>query len=192
MAPNRPRSPGLELKGLTSKGRQVSHGREAASRIASERGRAGRTAEGDKDMWGEQVIRTDAPAIVILVRLMVGAVFLSEGIQKFLFPDQLGTGRFLKIGLPMPELLGPFVGTFEIVCGSLVLLGLITRLAVIPLLVIMAVALVTTKWPILLNQGFWAAAHEARTDWSMFLGALFLLIVGAGPWSLDTLVASRR
>jgi uncharacterized membrane protein YphA (DoxX/SURF4 family) len=142
-------------------------------------------------MW-EGLLHSNAPATIILVRLMVGAVFLSEGIQKFLFPDQLGTGRFLKIGLPMPELLGPFVGTFEIVCGSLVLLGLITRLAVIPLLVIMAVALVTTKWPILLNQGFWAAAHEARTDWSMFLGALFLLIVGAGPWSLDTLVASRR
>ena len=138
-------------------------------------------------MW-EQLIRSDAPAVVIVIRLMVGAVFLSEGIQKFLFPDQLGPGRFLKIGLPMPELLGPFVGTFEIACGSLVLLGLLTRLAVIPLLVIMAVALATTKWPILVNQGFWAAAHEARTDWSMFLGALFLLIVGAGPWSLDALI----
>lgn len=142
-------------------------------------------------MW-DQLVRSDAPSAVILIRLMVGAVFLSEGIQKFLFPDQLGTGRFLKIGLPMPELLGTFVGTFEIVCGSLVLLGLITRLAVIPLLVIMAVALVTTKWPILLNQGFWAAAHEARTDWSMSLGALCLLIVGAGPWSLDAWLAPRR
>src|SRR5688572_23311580 len=98
---------------------------------------------------------------------MVGAVFLSEGIQKLLFPDQLGAGRFLEIGLPMPEFLGPFVGTFEIACGSLVLLGLLTRLAVIPLLVIMAVALITTKWPILVSQGFWAAAHEARTDCSM-------------------------
>lgn len=55
---------------------------------------------------------------------MVGAVLLSEGIQKFLFPGQLGAGRFVKIGLPMPEVLGPFVGTFEIVCGSLVLLDL--------------------------------------------------------------------
>lgn len=142
-------------------------------------------------MW-EQLVRSDAPAVVILLRLMVGAVFVSEGIQKFLFPDQLGAGRFLKIGLPMPELLGPFVGTFEIVCGTLVLLGLLTRLAVIPLLIIMTVALITTKWPILVNQGFWAAAHEARTDWSMFLGALFLLIVGAGPWSLDTWLAPRR
>ncbi|HLG55221.1 MAG TPA: DoxX family protein [Vicinamibacterales bacterium] len=72
------------------------------------------------------------------------------------FPDQLGAGRFLTIGLPMPELLGPFVGTFEIVGGGLVLLGLLTRLAAIPLLVIMAVALATTKWPILVDQGFWS------------------------------------
>lgn len=142
-------------------------------------------------MW-KRLIGTDAPATVVLIRLMIGAVFLSEGIQKFLFPDQLGAGRFLKIGLPMPELLGPFVGTFEIVCGSLVLLGLLTRLAVIPLLVIMAVALTTTKWPMLAAQGFWHMAHEARTDWSMALGSLLLLIVGAGPWSLDARLQSRR
>lgn len=142
-------------------------------------------------MW-EQLVRSDAPSVVILIRLMVGAVFLSEGIQKFLFPDQLGSGRFLEIGLPMPELLGPFVGAFEIVCGSLVLLGLLTRLAVIPLLVIMAVALTTTKWRILADQGFWSMAHEARTDWSMTLGALFLLVVGAGPWSADAWLSSRR
>jgi len=142
-------------------------------------------------MW-DQLVRSDAPAAVILIRFIVGPVFLSEGIQKFLFPDQLGTGRFLKIGLPMPELLGPFVGAVEIVCGSLVLLGLITRLAVIPLLAIMAVALATTKWPMLVNQGFWTAAHEARTDWSMSLGSLFLLVVGGGPWSLDGWLMSRR
>jgi uncharacterized membrane protein YphA (DoxX/SURF4 family) len=92
----------------------------------------------------------------------------------------------------MPELLGPFVGTFEIVCGALVLLGMVTRLAAIPLLVIMAVALTTTKWPMLADGGFWAMAHEARTDWSMALGALFLLVVGAGPWSVDAWFSSRR
>jgi uncharacterized membrane protein YphA (DoxX/SURF4 family) len=142
-------------------------------------------------MW-KRLIGTDAPATVVLIRVLIGAVFLSEGIQKFLFPDQLGAGRFLKIGLPMPELLGPFVGSFEIVCGSLVLLGLLTRLAVIPLLVIMAVALTTTKWPMLAAQGFWHMAHEARTDWSMSLGSLFLLIGGAGPWSFDARLQSRR
>lgn len=138
-------------------------------------------------MW-ERLLRTGAPPAVILVRLMVGAVFLSEGIQKFLFPDQLGVGRFMRIGLPIPELLGPFVGACEILFGSLVLIGLATRLAAIPLLTIMTVALVTTKLPLLVERGFWSMAHEMRTDWSMFLGSLLLLIVGAGPWSLDSLL----
>jgi putative oxidoreductase len=141
-------------------------------------------------MWKHGSVTT-APASVILIRLLVGAVFLSEGIQKFLFPDQLGAGRFLKIGLPSPEILGPFVGGLEILSGTLVLMGLLTRFAVIPLLAIMAVALTTTKWPILVNEGFWAMAHEARTDWSMTLGALFLLLVGGGPWSADAWLESR-
>lgn len=121
----------------------------------------------------------------ILIRLMVGGVFLSEGIQKFLFPAELGAGRFAKIGLPMPEALAPFVGTFEIACGALVLLGLWTRVAVVPLIVIMLTAIATTKLPILAANGFWAMAHEARTDWSMLLGSLFLLIAGGGRWSMD-------
>lgn len=145
----------------------------------------------DEHMW-KKLARTNASSATLLVRIMVGTVFLSEGIQKFLFPDQLGAGRFLKIGLPMPELLAPFVGTFEIACGSLVQVGLFTRIAVIPLLAIMSVALTTTKWPMLAAQGFWYMAHESRTDWSMILGSLYLLIVGAGTWSLDARLASRR
>lgn len=141
-------------------------------------------------MW-KRVLRTNGSAAVVLIRLMVGAVFVSEGLQKFLFPDQLGAGRLLKIGLPMPDLLAPFVGTFEILCGSLVLLGLVTRLAVIPLLVIMAVALTTTKWPMLATQGLWAMAHEARTDWSMSIGSLYLLVVGAGRRSFDARFAAK-
>lgn len=60
----------------------------------------------------------------------MGAVFLSEGIQKFLFPQQLGTGRFTKIGIPMPEFTASFVGVTEIVCGALLLLdcSLVLRL----------------------------------------------------------------
>ena len=132
-----------------------------------------------------RLMSTDAPAAVILIRLMVGAVFLSEGLQKFLFPAQLGSGRFLKIGLPAPEFLGPFVGGFEIVCGVLVLVGLVTRVAVIPLIAIMLVALTTTKIPMLEAQGFWHMAHESRTDWAMLLGSVYLLTTGAGAWSAD-------
>lgn len=136
-----------------------------------------------------RITETRAPASAVLIRLAVGSVFLSEGIQKLLFPAELGAGRFAKIGLPAPEILGPFVGAVEIACGALVLLGLATRLAAVPLIVTMLVAITTTKVPILVKRGFWAMAHESRTDWAMLLGALFLLLVGAGPLSLDARLA---
>lgn len=132
-----------------------------------------------------KLLRTDRAATTILIRLMVGAVFLSEGIQKFLFPAVRGAGRFKKIGLPEPEFLGYFVGSFEVVCGLLLLLGLFTRLAAIPLLIIMLVAMATTKADVLVNDGLWAMAHGSRTDWSMLLGSMFLLLKGGGRWSAD-------
>lgn len=118
-----------------------------------------------------RITTTHASRAVILVRLMVGAVFLSEGIQKFLFPADVGAGRFGKIGFDSPVFVAQFVACFEITCGILVLVGLITRLAVIPLIVIMFTAISMTKVPILANQGFWKMAHEARTDWSMLLAS---------------------
>lgn len=127
------------------------------------------------------------PAAVILIRLVTGWVFLSEGIQKFLFPAALGFGRFAKIGIPAPHFSAPFTGGFEIVCGALLILGLFTRFATVPLLIVISVALGTTKLPMLMHQGFWAAMHEARTDLCMLFGLIFLLIAGAGPLSLDAL-----
>ncbi len=138
-----------------------------------------------------KILSVSAPATVIVLRVMIGAVFLSEGLQKFLFADQLGVGRFARIGLPAPDLLAPVVGGIEVTCGLLVLVGCLTRLAVVPLLIIMAVALVSTKVPILLERGFWEMAHEARTDWSMTLASVFVLIEGAGPWSVDRWLVRR-
>ena len=129
---------------------------------------------------------------VLLIRILVGWVFLSEGIQKFLFPDSLGVGRFVKIGIPWPQVMAPFVGVVEIVCGSLLLIGLITRLATVPLLIDIAVALYSTKIVTLAKNGLWGTLHEARTDVSMLLGLIFLLLVGAGAWSLDAWLAERR
>jgi uncharacterized membrane protein YphA (DoxX/SURF4 family) len=134
---------------------------------------------------------TTAPRATILIRAMLAAVFISEGIQKFLFPQELGVGRFAKIGIPAPAVMAPFVGGVEIVCGALVLVGLGTRLAAIPLIIDMLVALWTTKLPFLRAHGFWAAAHESRTDLCMLLGALFVARVGAGPWSLDRRLGRR-
>lgn len=121
----------------------------------------------------------------IIPRLIVGLVFLSEGIQKFIYPDSVGTGRFIKIGFSNPEFWANFTGAFEIICGLLILLGLLTRLASIPLLIIMLVALVKTKIPILMDKGFWSMAHEYRTDFAMTLLLLFLLCYGGGRFSLD-------
>jgi putative oxidoreductase len=153
----------------------------------------------------DRLLASNAPTSTILIRLMVGGVFLSEGVQKFLEPTSRGAGRFERIGLPAAEILGPFVGATEITCGLLVLVGLLTRVAAIPLIATMLVAIVTTKVPILLgtafwglhlrelsSYGFWSMAHEARTDFAMLLGSIFLVMVGAGPLALDAALAGRR
>ena len=152
-----------------------------------------------------RLLATQAPAATVLIRIVIGAIFLTEGIQKFLYPDDLGAGRFAKIGIPSPDVMGPFVGGMETVCGALILIGLLTRFAAIGLLGDMTVAFVSTKIPILLGAGFWGFSltklprygflsmmHEARTDLAMWFGLLFLLIVGAGrKWSVDAKVAGE-
>jgi putative oxidoreductase len=122
---------------------------------------------------------------LLLLRLLVGWVFLSEGVQKFLFPAALGAGRFQKIGIPFASFTGPFVGVVEIVCGALVIAGFFTAFAAISLLIDIAVAIATTKVSMLVKQGFWAAMHESRTDFCMLLGLIAILLLGAGNLSLD-------
>ncbi len=146
--------------------------------------------------------RIDTAAFI--VRLLVGWVFLVEGILKFLLPDELGVGRFSTIGIPAPQIMGPFVGVVEIVCGTLLIIGLLTRLAAIPLLIDITVAILSTKIPIWLGHGYWrfslpklkhygllSMLHEARTDISMVLGLILVLILGAGTWSLDAKISRR-
>lgn len=153
----------------------------------------------------KRLLETNAQRSVILIRLIVGWVFLSEGIQKFLYPAENGAGRFARIGIPSPDVMGPFVGGVEIVCGALILVGLLTRFAAIPLIVNMLVAILSTKIPILLGHGFWGFSlrtlpyygfwgmfHEARTDFAMLLGSIFLLIVGGGLWSIDAKLSATR
>ena len=159
-----------------------------------------------KISWWTVLLRTRAPGWSILVRLVVGlVVFFPEGIQKLAFASILGAGRFANIGIPYPEVMGPFVGVVEIVCGALIILGLLTRLAAVPLIVIMIVAIVSTKVPILLGHdfwifhvaklpryGFWSMLHEARDDFGMLLGSLYLLIAGGGAWSIDALLSRNH
>ncbi|MFD0373765.1 DoxX family protein [Streptomyces sp. NPDC127112] len=141
----------------------------------------------------QRLMGTSAPGAVVLIRLYVGTVFLSEGVLKFVRPDQLGVGRFDQAGIPTPGFLAPLDGASEIVCGLLILAGLLTRLAVVPMIVNMFGALAITKLPILWGtaplfdgkSGWWDLAHESRTDLAQLCGSLFLLLVGAGAYSLD-------
>lgn len=71
----------------------------------------------------ESLLGTTAPATVIVIRLLTGTIFLSEGIQKFFYPAELGVGRFEKLGIIYPSITAPLVGTVEIACGILLLLG---------------------------------------------------------------------
>jgi putative oxidoreductase len=144
-------------------------------------------------------------APVVLIRVLVGWVFLVEGILKFVLPAELGVGRFTAIGIPGAHYMAPFVGVVEIVCGGLVLAGLFTRIAVILLLIDISVAIASTKFPILLGHGYWrftlptlkhygllSMLHEARTDFSMLLGLVFLLVTGGGRRSADAFLKRRR
>lgn len=154
-------------------------------------------------LYFNHLIKTEDSSATILIRLLVSFVFLPEGIQKLIFPTLLGSGRFAQIGIPYPDVMGPFVGITEITCGLLILLGLATRFAAIPLIIIMIVAIIATKIPILLGHdwwlfqvakfsryGFWSMMHEIRTDMCMLLASIYLLIRGGGRWSVDVWISS--
>lgn len=129
---------------------------------------------------------SQAPASILLIRLAVALIFFTQGILKYTDPH-MGVVRFAKIGFPHPYFTAHFTGTFEIVCGALVLLGLWTRAAAVPLLIVISTAIVTTKIPELFraNQGFWFMVSDARADFAMFCSLLFLIAMGGGAWSLD-------
>lgn len=146
---------------------------------------------------------TNGPAATLIVRLMAGGVFLSEGIMKFIFPSQ-GVLRFTKLGFPEPALTAHFVGSIEIVGGVLVLVGLLTRAVAMVFIVEMIVAIASTKISLFLGTsplplppsppkiGFWAVMHEIRSDYAQIMTSLFLVITGPGIWSLDALRATAR
>lgn len=131
-------------------------------------------------------------ASTVLIRLAVGLIFSTQGILKYIDPN-IGVIRFTRIGFPHPYFTAHFVGTFEIVCGSLVLLGLWTRLSAIPLLIVISTAIATTKIPELFrpNQGLWYMISDIRTDFAMFCCLVFLIASGGGAWSLDARYAEH-
>ncbi len=124
-------------------------------------------------------------ATILFIRIAVGLIFLTQGILKYIDPN-MGVTRFARIGFPHPYFTAHFVGTFEIACGALVLLGLATRIAAVPLLIIICTAIATTKIPELTRpaQGFWFMVSDARADFAMLCSLIFLIANGAGPLSL--------
>ena len=144
-----------------------------------------------------------APSSTILVRLMAGGVFVSEGFLKFVYVNQ-GVGRFTKIGIPAPGPMAHFVATLEIVGGLLLVCGFLTRLIAIPFVVEMIVAILSTKVALYLGTsplpfpptppqiGIWAVLHESRSDYAQIMSVLFLLIAGPGPWSVDGILAGKK
>jgi putative oxidoreductase len=140
----------------------------------------------------ERILQPRGPAAILIVRVGVGFVFVTEGIQKFLFPGELGVGRFVHIGIPAPQIMAPFVGGLEIVGGLAIALGLLARIFAVPLLVSMLVAITSTKLVTFGKSGFWKTAHEARTDLLMICGLLLILAIGPGLRSLDRRLVARR
>ena len=146
---------------------------------------------------------TDGPNAILLIRLMAGAVFVWEGILKFVYPNQ-GIGRFTKLGFPLPHFTATADGWFEIIGGILLLTGLLTRLITVPFIIEMVVAMASTKIPLYLGTsplplppvppqiGFWAVLHEIRSEYAQLLSCAFLLLVGPSAWSIDALLARRR
>jgi putative oxidoreductase len=131
--------------------------------------------------------QVQGPASIFFIRLAVGLIFFTQGILKFTDPH-MGVEQFARIGFPEPYFTARFVGTFEILCGLLVLVGLRTRAASVPLLVIILTAIATSKLPELTRpvQGFWYMVSDARTDFAMLCSLIFLIVAGAGAFSLDS------
>jgi putative oxidoreductase len=143
--------------------------------------------ETDGSLWSRIIRPAWRSRAVFFIRLAVGLVFSTQGLLKFIDPN-MGVNRFARIGFSHPAFTAHFVGAFEMVCGFLILIGLVTRIAAIPLLIVICTAIATTKVPELArpNQGFWFMVSDARTDFSMLMCLLLLLVAGAGSWSVDS------
>jgi|AntDeeMinimDraft_5_1070356.scaffolds.fasta_scaffold09273_1 uncharacterized membrane protein YphA (DoxX/SURF4 family) len=153
----------------------------------------------------QKLIKTDRASTTILIRLMVGAVFFSEGIQKFIFPQQRSTDQFEILGFAEAEIMAHYVGVFEVLAGILILMGLFTRGGALITLVITTTAIIITNMIVVVGEsfypsaltelqthGFWGIAPEVHTDWGMWLGSLFLLLKGGGRWSADRFIYKRN
>jgi len=139
-----------------------------------------------------KILDTGNDSKIIFARIITGLIFISEGIQKYMIVTMLGPAYFEEIGFGRPMFWSYFTGTFEILCGILILIGFLTRLASIPLFIIMVTAFFKTKLPLLLSDGFMTFAHEYRIDFALTLLLIMMFIYGAGKWSADSKILNSK
>jgi putative oxidoreductase len=133
----------------------------------------------------EKILSTGNDNKIIFLRIIVGSIFIIEGILKYLYLEVYGPTFFNEIGFRNAFFWAYFTGAFEISCGLLVLAGFFIRIASIPLLIIMITAFIRTKLPLLFDRGFWTFAHEYRIDFSLTILLILLVYYGGGRWSFD-------
>ncbi|PJZ47510.1 DoxX family protein [Leptospira saintgironsiae] len=138
----------------------------------------------------------------VIIRILVGGVFIWEGIIKFLFVNQ-GIGRFTKLGFMHPEMTASFIGGLEILGGTMLVLGILTKPLSFVFIIQMLVAMYLTKLPLLFGTsplmppqappifGIWAVLHEIRSEYSQLLGCLFLYLSGPGHFAFDSVLKRR-
>jgi putative oxidoreductase len=123
----------------------------------------------------------------LAVRLTLGSVFLGTGWGKLHNLGQV-TSFFTELGIPFPSVQAPMVSGIELFGGALILVGLFTRFAALPLMATMVVAILTAKRPEIDGIRSLLAFDESV----YFAGFLWLAVAGAGKASLDWLIFGRK
>ena len=127
---------------------------------------------------------------MILIRVIVAVVFITEGVLQLAYSSEYGAGRFARIGIMYPHVMGPLVGVVEIVAGAAVLANFYAGDAAIFLLAVIITAIITTKIPVLIGRplgpfalpknvtryGVLGFLHESRTDLAMLFSLAAIAI----------------
>jgi uncharacterized membrane protein YphA (DoxX/SURF4 family) len=139
-----------------------------------------------------KILHTENDSKIIFARMITGLIFISEGLQKYLIVSMLGPAYFKDIGFGHPEFWAYFTGGFEISCGILICIGFLTRLASIPLVIIMTGAFFEANLPDLIDKGFFTFAHLHSIDFALVLLLIMLFIHGGGKWSVDLKILQKK
>jgi len=123
----------------------------------------------------------------LMARLTLGVTFAGTGWGKLAHLDEV-TDFFVELGIPAPHFQATLVGATELVGGALILVGLLTRLAALPLIVTMVVAIVTAKQADISG----VADLLGTTEWVYLVMFAWLALAGAGRFSLDAVVVQWR